>query len=161
MRSSRSLLATFALVIGLSACGAASLDDQIKQAQAALDAGDGPAAEKAAEAALKEAKDPKDAWRLELVRVEGLAQQGKGADVLTHLERLAGTNPKNVTAPLYRDLADKLRASKDTPGAISVLDAGVKRFPADSQSFLDAITAIKDVSVDPEELERLKALGYL
>lgn len=164
MPSPRSLLATIALFVGLSgglAACAPSLDDQIKQAQASLDAGDGPAAEKAAATALKDAKAPKDAWRLELIRAQGLAQQGKGADVLTHVERLAGAYPKNVTAPLYRDLADKLRASKDTAGAIELLAAGDARFPAEHQSFVDAIAALKEAGVDPEELERLKALGYL
>ncbi len=154
------------LILALTfACGGKSPADLTKEAQSALDAGDAAKAVTLVDAALAQdavKKDAPSAWRLEQVKLDALAKTGKGADVLANLERLAGTNPKQVNAALYRALADKVKAAEDTTGAIDILAAGDKRFPADHATFQEAIDALKSTgNLDPAEVERLKALGYL
>ena len=148
----------------LLACGA-NLAEQEKAARAALDARDFAKAQQLAEAALtspEAAKDAPTAWRLEQIRLESLANEKNGGEVTSSLERLAGTYPTQVTAALYRSLADKLKTAGDNSGAIDVLSKGDKRFPADHQAFVDAIQALQsEGNLDPAEIERLKALGYL
>ena len=148
----------------LLACGA-SLADQEKAARAALDARDFAKARQLADAALASpdaAKDAPTAWRVEQIRLEALANDKQGKEVASTLERLAGTYAAQVNAALYRSLADKLKVAGDTSGAIDVLSAGDKRFPADHQAFVDAIGALQaEGNLDPAEVERLKALGYL
>ncbi len=152
----------FALTV---ACGGKTPAELTTEAQAAFDGGDAAKALTLADAALATdavKKDAPSAWRLEQIKLEALAKGGKGADVLANLERLAGTNPKQVNAALYRALADKVKAADDTPGAIDILAAGDKRFPADHATFQEAIDALKNSgNLDPAEVERLKALGYL
>ena len=73
-----------------------------------------------------------------------------------------GAYPNQVSAALYRSLADKLKTAGDVPGAIEILTAGGQRFPAEHASFADAIGAFKDAApLDPAQVQRLKALGYL
>lgn len=103
--------------------------------------------------------DAAKAWRFESARLHAQAAAGKGADVKAGLERLAGSNPKQVTASTYLTLADKVRAAGDGPGYADLLDAGKKRFP-DEAAFQTKIDEMKS-SADPAEIERLKALGYL
>ena len=137
-----------------------SAEDQLKEAQAAV-ASDPAKAQQLAEEGLKNAgSDKATAWRLEQVRLEALAKGSKGAEVAKELERLAGTYPQQVTAALYRSLADKTKAAGDTSGAIDILAAGDVRFPADPTS-KTAIEEIKGAGVSAEEVEKLKALGYL
>lgn len=146
----------------LVACGGASVADRRQEAQAALDAGDYAKALELADATLKDpaaAKDATEAWRLEQLRLDALARSGKGAEVVATLQRLSGTHAAQVNAPLYRSLADKLRAAGDGKGAVDVLDAGFKKYPEDA-SFKAAIEEMSG-SADPAEIERLKALGYL
>lgn len=154
------LIGTLLLIVACSP----SAEDRVKGAQAALDASDFAKAQTESEAALKEpsvTKDAKSVARLEIIRLQALAQTGNGKEVLSSLERLNGSMPAATPASLYRELGDKLRAAKDTSGAIDVLNAGDKRFPAEHQSFVDAIEAIKNAGIDPAEVEKLKALGYL
>ncbi len=103
--------------------------------------------------------DAAKAWRFESAKLHAQAAAGNGADVKAALERLAGSNPKQVTASTYLTLADKLRAAGDGPGYADLLDAGLKRFPAET-AFQTKIDEMKS-SADPAEIERLKALGYL
>lgn len=149
----------------MSACGGKSAADYHKEAQAALDKGDAAAALRVADEGLAQdavKRDAAAAWRLETVRLEALAKSGKGADVKRELERLAGTYPGQVNASLYRALADKTKAAGDSEGAIDVLTAGDKRFPAEHASFVEAIEALKSSgSLDPAQVQRLKSLGYL
>lgn len=131
------------------------------EAQKTLEAGDAAKAMQMADEALKQAgSDKAVAYRLEQVRLDALAKQGKGSEVAKELERLAGSYPEQVKAALYRALADKTKAAGDTPGAIDILAAGDKRFPTDP-SFKQAIDEIKNAGASPEEVEKLKALGYL
>lgn len=148
-------------LLSLTACGA-SLQDQENEARGALNARDWAKATQLADAALQGAgADKAAAWRLEQIRLEALAGEGKGAEVASSLERLAGSYAGQVTAALYRSLGDKLKAAGDTSGAIDVLAAGDKRFPDEHESFQAAIDALKAGSLDPAEIEKLKALGYL
>lgn len=152
-----SLLALLLLV----ACGGGSPDQKRAEAQAALDAGDAAKAQQLAEEALKSVgSDKAMAWRLESLRLEALAKAGKGADVAKELERLAAGYAAQVNAPLYRSLADRAKAAGDTTGAIDILAAGDKRFPSET-TFKTAIEEIKNEGASPEEVEKLKALGYL
>lgn len=149
----------------LAACGGKSGDDYQAEARAALDGGKPADAIRVAEEGLARDDvkgDPAAAWRLEQVRLDALAKSGKGAQVKTELERLAQAYPKQVTAPLYRALADKVKEAGDTAGAIDVLTAGDQRFPAEHASFVEAIDALKAAgNLDPAQVQRLKALGYL
>jgi hypothetical protein len=154
----------FLSIVLLAAC-AGSAADSYDKARAALAAGKPADAVLAAEKGLArdDAKqDPALAWRLEHVRLEALATSGKGAQVKAELERLAAQYPAQVTAALYRSLADQAKAGGDVPGAIDVLTAGDQRFPAEHASFVEAIDALKaEGSLDPAQVQRLKALGYL
>lgn len=156
------ILALAALVTG---CGGRSAADYHKDARAALDAGNAAAALRVADEGLARddvKHDAAAAWRLEQVRLEALAKSGKGADVKRELERLAGTYSGQVSASLYRSLADKTKEGGDTEGAIDVLTAGDKRFPAEHASFVEAIETLKSSgSLDPAQVQRLKSLGYL
>ena len=149
----------------LAACGGKSAADYQTEARAALDGGDGTKAiaivtEALGQEAVK--KDPAAALRLEEIRLEALAKAGKGAEVKLELERVATAYPKNVGASLYRSLADRVKTAGDTAGAIDILLAGDKRFPADHASFQEAIDGLKATGgVDPEQIEKLRKLGYL
>jgi hypothetical protein len=156
------ILVFAALVV---ACGGRSAADYHRDARAALDAGDAAAALRVADEGLARdavKRDAAGAWRLEQVRLEALAKSGKGGDVKRELERLAGTYSGQVSASLYRSLADKTKDAGDTEGAIDVLTAGDKRFPAEHASFVEAIETLKSSgSLDPAQVQRLKSLGYL
>jgi hypothetical protein len=147
------------------ACGNKSGPERLAEAQAALQSAKPDSAVAAAEQGLASAEakaDPALAWRLEQARLDGLAGAKKGAQVATDLERLSATYPKQVTAALYRALADKLVQAGDTGGAIDVLSAGDKKFPSESASFVEAIDALKaQGNLDPDHVKKLESLGYL
>ena len=149
----------------LAGCGGKSAADYQRDAQAALDARDTEKAIQVSEEGLAQdavKKDAPAAWRLEQIRLEALAQAGKGAQVKTELDRLATAYPKQMNASLYRSLADKAKGGGDTAGAIEILTAGDKRFPDEHATFADAITALKNAGeLDPGQVERLRSLGYL
>ncbi len=147
----------FALLVG---CGKSATDYQ-KDAQKALDGGDAAKATQLAEDGLKVSGDDKAvSWRLEQVHIDALAKGGRGSELPKELDRLKAAYPAQVTAQFYKALADKLGTAGDK-AQIDVLDAGAKAFPTDP-TFSDAITKIKgSAGASPEEVERLKALGYL
>lgn len=153
-------ISTVALFLVLAACGKSAVDYQ-KEAQTALDAGDAPKALQLSEDGLKISGDDKAvSWRLEQVHIDALAKGGRGGELPKELERLKAAYPAQVTAKFYRALADKLGTAGDM-AQIDVLDAGKKAFPDDT-SFQEAIDQLKSSgSTSPEEVERLKALGYL
>jgi hypothetical protein len=152
-------------VLFLSACQG-SLEDREKEARTALDARDFPKARNISEQALvgvTSGDDAAMAWRLEQIRLDALANDKQGAEVVVTLARL-GANPvygPQVTPALYRSLADKLKTAGDVNGAIEVLAAGDKRFPQEHEQFAKDIDALKKSNLDPAQVERLKALGYL
>jgi len=151
------------VLLSLAACQK-SLADREQDARTALDKRDFAMAQQMSEGALVDAisgKDAATAWRLEQIRLDALAHQKNGAEVATSLERLAGQYPAQVTPALYRALADRLKTAGDTSGAIDVLAAGDKRFPQEHEVFAKDIEALKQGNLDPAQVERLKALGYL
>lgn len=162
MNAVRPVLASL-LLAALVGCGGGPNPEELqKGVESAVQAKDFAGAVAKADEALKVeavAKDPAKAWRFESLKLNALADAGKGADVKAGVERLAATYDKPFTAALYRSLADKLRAAGDGPGSVEILDLGSKKFPDDT-SFAEAIEAAKQ-SADPAEIEKLKALGYL
>ncbi|MSQ01963.1 MAG: hypothetical protein EXR71_08725 [Myxococcales bacterium] len=151
-----------ALILALSCASPPDVDALLGGVDAAAGAKDFGGAVQQAEAALalpEISAAPAKAWRFESARLNALAAAGKGADVKSSLERLAVAYPKQVTATTYLALADKVRAAGDGPGGADLLDAGLKKFPGE-EGFQRAIDDMKG-SADPEEIERLKALGYL
>lgn len=152
------------MVVWLSACSGSGADSYEK-ARAALAAGKPDEAVAAADAGLGRDDAKKDSalsWRLEHVRLEALARSGKGTQVKADLERVATVYSAQVTASLYRSLADQAKTAGDVPGAIDILTAGDQRFPAEHASFVEAIDALKaEGNLDPVQVQRLKALGYL
>jgi hypothetical protein len=151
------------LLSALVACGGGpDVEALQKDVESAVQAKDYAGAIAKADEALKAevvSKDAAKAWRFESLKLNAQADAGKGADVKAGLERLTAAYDKQLTAALYRSLADKLRAAGDAAGSVDILDAGSKKFP-DDVSFKEAIEAAKQ-SADPAEIERLKALGYL
>jgi hypothetical protein len=162
MRTGFVLVISAVLVWG---CGGKSAADYEREAQAAMDGRDVPKAIAVVNEALQQdavKADAAGAWRLEQLRLDALAKSAKGDEVKAQLDRLAAAYPKQVTAALYRSLADKTKAAGDTPGAITILTAGDQRFPADHTSFADAIATLKQAgALDPTQVDKLKALGYL
>jgi hypothetical protein len=157
-------LLVLSLVV-LSACKG-SLADHEKNARAALDARDWNGARNISEQALvgvTSGDDAAMAWRLEQIRLDALANDKQGQEVIVTLARL-GANPTyspQITPALYRSLADKLKTAGDVNGAIEVLAAGDKKFPQEHEQFAKDIEALKQGNLDPAQVERLKALGYL
>lgn len=160
---SRWLLVLFLVV--LAACKG-SLADREKEARAALDARDYNGARNISEQALvgvTSGDDAAMAWRLEQIRLDALANDKQGQEVIVTLARL-GANPTyspQITPALYRSLADKLKTAGDVNGAIDVLVAGDKKFPQEHEQFAKDVEGLKKGNLDPAQVERLKALGYL
>lgn len=154
------ILSLLVLVMGCEA----SLADREKEARAALDGRDYAKARQISDEALASsaaASDKATAWRIEQIRLDSLANDKQSAEVVGSLARLGGTYPNQVTPALYRSLADKLKTAGDTTGAIDVLAAGHERFPNEAQAFVNDIDALKQGKLDPAQIEKLKALGYL
>lgn len=156
------------LVLSLAALSACkgSLADHEKNARAALDARDWNGARNISEQALvgvTSGDDAAMAWRLEQIRLDALANDKQGQEVIVTLARLGGnpTYSPQITPALYRSLADKLKTAGDVNGAIEVLAAGDKKFPQEHEQFAKDIEALKQGNLDPAQVDRLKALGYL
>lgn len=150
------------LLLLLLACEG-SLADREKEARAALDAREFAKARTISEQALAGAasQDAATAWRIEQIRLEALAHDKQGQEIVASLARLSGPYGPQVTPALYRSLADKLKAAGDTTGAIDVLAAGHEKFPQEHEAFVKDIDALKQGKLDPAQVEKLKALGYL
>ena len=159
-----SLLGTFLAAAALLVACSASLADRERDARAALDGRNWILARSLAEEALRSpntGSDPALEWRLEQIRLEALAGDKQGADIVASLARLATSHPQQATPALYRALADKLKTAGDTGSAVAVLVAGDQRFPAEHEVFAEAIRSLQQRGLNPAETERLKALGYL
>ena len=141
------------------ACGA-SPEARLEKAQAELAKGDYAAAAQSAAQGLAAGAQGATAWRLELAALEAEARGKQSSDVLARLARLAtGPFSAQLGPPLYVQTAGQLKEAGDAAGAIGVLDAGAKRFPQDAD-IAQAIERSK-ASGSPEELERLRSLGYV
>ena len=150
--------AVLAVICTLVACGA-SPEGQLEKARGHLAAGEYAEATAAADQGLAAGAEGATAWRLELAALEGDARLAQTAGVLARLERLAGMWSGQVTGALYVQTAGQVKEGGDSEGAISVLDAGAKRFPEDA----DISRAIEqlEASGTDEEIERLRSLGYV
>ena len=153
-----SRMAVLALVSLLVACGA-SPEDQLEKARGHLARGAYAEAAAAASQGLAAGAEGPTAWRLELAALEGEARGGKTADVVARLDRFAEVWSAQVTGPLYVQTAGQVKEAGDAAGAISVLDAGARRFPEDPD-IAQAITQSKATGT-AEEIERLRSLGYV
>ena len=153
-----SFRACLVVSILLAACNGKNAANFQKEAQGALDAGDAEKALQLAADGLKTTGADKAAiWRLEQLRLEAMAQKGQGAEIVAELERLSGNFGQQVTPALFRSLADK---AGPAGGAVPILDAGLKKFPAEAAEFESAIAKIQEAG-DPAATEQLRALGYI
>jgi len=156
-------LAAFAFITALAfGCGE-NAGDVKEAAQAALDSADYPTAITDADRAIGLAADDKALiWQAQQIKLQALARGGDGAKASTLIETLAGQYAAQVKSPLYITVANDLEKAGQTSSAIDVLDAGNKRFPDETEKFLAAIKDLQTTTeMDPEEIEKLKALGYL
>lgn len=142
----------------LFACGG-SPEDQLEKARGHLAGGDYAQAAAVAQQGLAAGAEGSTAWRLELLALEGEARGGRAADALARLERLAIRWSEQVSGALYVQTAGQVKEAGDASGAISVLDAGARRFPED-EDIGRAITQLQATGSD-DEIERLRSLGYV
>jgi hypothetical protein len=146
------------LLLALAACGA-SPEQELEKAKEQLASGAYGEAETSAAAGLAAGAEGATAWRLELAALEAEARAKKTEAALARLERLAGAWAKQVGGSLYVQTSGQLRDAGDAAGAIQVLDAGAKRFPADPD-VAKAISQAKAAGT-AAELEQLRSLGYI
>lgn len=164
-------LASVALALAalLPACGGEqTLDQSIDALQASFDAKHFAQVVTVAEALVDrcatEGADASRVFRVEKLRVSALARQGKGDAATAELERLAGSYATQVNAKLYNQIGSYVEEAGNLLEAVSVYDAGVKRFPANAADFKPRIAQLKDRAEqagDPETIAKLKSLGYL
>jgi predicted Zn-dependent protease len=153
-------LALLAGMVGLlTGCGGTDADALLTAARGHLEAGDYTEATDAATRGLAAGAEGATAWRLELVALEGEARGGRTDAALARLERVAEAWPEQVRGALYVQTASQVKEGGDAAGAISVLDAGAKRFPDDE----DIVLMIEEAKTSggDAELERLRSLGYV
>lgn len=114
-----------------------------------------------ARAGLGQGPDEVQRWGLELVVLEALARTGEGEAAVEQLDRVAELRPESVPASQYSATADQLRAAGSRSSAILVLDRGFQRFP--DNAVLEHLICVsrQAPTVDSEELELLRTLGYL
>ena len=143
-------------------CGEKAADVK-EAAQVALDAADYPTAVLQADKAIGLAGDDRAVvWQSQQIKLQALARSGDGALAPALLEQLAGSYAAQVKSPLYMSVASDLEKAGQRSAAIDVLDAGNKRFPDESEKFLAAIQELStSEDIDPAEIEKLRALGYL
>jgi len=142
----------------LASCGG-SPEDHLEKARGYLSGGDYAQAVAAADQGLAAGADGAIAWRLELLALEGEARGGHAADAQARLERLAERWTDQVTGALYVQTAGQIKDAGNGSEAISVLDAGAKRFPED-EDVARAIAQLQTTGSD-DELDRLRSLGYV
>ena len=146
------------LLLALVGCGV-NPEGQLEKARELLSEGSYAEASAAANAGLAAGATGPVAWRLELAALEGEARDGKTADVLSRLETLGGAWKDQLNGALYVQTAGQVKEAGDATGAISVLDAGAKRFPADAD-IAQAISQTREKGGTAEQ-ERLRSLGYV
>jgi hypothetical protein len=152
-----SRIALLAFLLNVASCGAGP--EQLEKARGHLAQGAYAEAAAAATQGLAAGAEGSVAWRLELAALEGEARGAMTADVLARLDPLADASPTQVTGSHYVQTAGQVKAAGDAAGAICVLDAGAKRFP-ENPDIAQAIDQPKATGT-PEEIERLRSLGYV
>jgi len=137
-----------------------SAKDQLSEARQSLAASAFGDAIASAQEGLAKQPDDVTTWGLEVVVLEAQARKGDADAAQAQLERLATSYPGRIAASDYSSTAALLKAADEKPGAIVILDLGVKRFPGDP-----VLAKMIEESVatgnDPAELEMLRSLGYI
>ncbi len=143
----------------LCACQKTS-QDHLDEAQSSLASSSYEQAIAAAEAGLRANPNERDAWGLELVKLEAYARGGNGESAKQQLQNLVGLYPGRLSPTDYSSTAQQLQAAGQGPAAIEVLDLGKKRYPND-ELIEKMIANSVNAESSPEELEMLKSLGYI
>jgi hypothetical protein len=163
MNARRAMLLTPLIVLAfLIGCGP-DLEQMKDDAQHALSVGNFSQSREISTRALKQlpGSEKRLAWSLERIRLEALAREGLAGEALKTLERLAAEYPGQAKSSLYLAIASYVKDAGDSSGAIDILIAGDKRFPEDSEKFETQIHELQAGGLDPEEINRLRSLGYL
>ena len=150
------------------ACGAPSVDDAIADLQASYDAGSHEAvladAPGLVDRCQNEGAGEAKAWKVEKLRLLSLGKLGRGEDAATELERLDGAFAGKVKPQLYGQVGGFVTDAGNFVEAITVLDAGAKKYPDKSDVFLPIIDNCKERATaagDNAALDALRSLGYL
>ena len=149
-------------------CGAPSVDDAIAELQASYNGGSYEAVVAAAPALAErcnsEGAGELKAWKVEKLGVLSLGKLGKGEDAAKALDRLDGAFSGKVKPELYGEIGGYVTDSGNYTEAITVLDAGAKKYPEKSALFTPFIDSCKTAATqagDSAAIEKLKSLGYL
>ncbi|MFT7463567.1 MAG: hypothetical protein ACI9EF_001912 [Pseudohongiellaceae bacterium] len=152
----------------LSACGPGSINDSVTALQNSFNAKDFPAVIAAAGPLLERCEAEKAssgvAWRVEKLRLQALASEGEGAKSLAKLEELDGAYEGKVDAALYNKICGMVTETGAYQEALSILDAGQKKYPEMEAVFLPQIAKLKDSILNggsDAAKAMLKQLGYL
>ncbi len=149
-------------------CGVPSVDDAIADQMAAFKFGAYEHVVERAPALVQRCKSEgaseEKAWKVEKFRVLALGKLGKGEEVSEELIRLESAFGDQVTPGLYGRVGGYLTDSGSYLEAITVLDAGTKKFPDESALFRPFIKRCKKRATsagDSAAIKKLESLGYL
>jgi len=161
-----------ALVLGACllavACGGPSLDDSITALQSSYDSGSYEQVLQEAPGILERCKSENagdaQAWKVEKTRLLSLGKLGRGDEATDELARLDGEYQGKVKAELYAQVGNLVMNADEYTQAVTVLDAGAKKFVDKKAVFLPIIETCKTKATeagDSAALDALKSLGYL
>ncbi len=161
-----------ALVLGVcllaAACGAPSLDDALTGLQTSYDAGSFEQVLQEAPGLLERCKSENagdaKAWKVEKLRLLALGKLGRGDEAAEELARLDGAYSGKVKAELYAQVGGYVMDSGEYTQAVTVLDAGAKKYASKKDVFMPIIQTCSKLASDAGDNEataKLKALGYL
>ncbi len=146
-------------------CGSRTASDCADGAVTAFAAGDYGKARKLCDEGLaaEGASDRAVAWKLERVRLESQASSGDAAgEVAAGIERLAGAFATQVDAAFYAKITEELSKAGNLVAAITVNDAGKKRFPEVAARFDTVMDSLKEAAThDDAAMDKLNSLGYV
>ena len=150
------------------ACGVPSVDDAIADQMAAFKFGAYEHVVERAPALVQrcnsEGAGEEKAWKVEKFRVLALGKLGKGEEVSEELIRLESAFGDQVTPGLYGRVGGYLTDSGSYLEALTVLDAGIQRFPDKSALFRPFIKRCKKRATsagDTAALKKLESFGDL
>jgi hypothetical protein len=150
------------------ACGVPSVDDDLADLKAAFRFGAYEHVVERAPALVQRCKSEgaseEKTWRAEKFRVLALGKLGKGEEVSEELNRLESAFGDKVTPEFYGRVGEYLTDSGNYLAAITVLDAGTKKFPDESALFRPFIESCKERATtagDSVAVKKLESLGYL
>jgi hypothetical protein len=150
------------------ACGVPSVDDAIADQMAAFKFGAYELVVERAPALVQrcnnEGVGEEKAFKVEKFRVLALGKLGKGEEVSEELIRLESAFGDLVTAGFYGRVGGDLTDSGSYLEAITVLDAGIQKFPDKSELFRPIIKRCKKRATsagDSAAIKRLESFGDL